>query len=145
MTPDAPDTSSPVPTDKPILLFDGVCNLCNEFVGLIIPRDPTGKIRFASQQSDTGKALLAHSGLPPESLETVVLIEEGRAYTKSAAVIRVGELLGWPYRLLRVGRVVPRQLRDWCYEYVAENRYSWFGKKEQCLMPPTDVSDRFLD
>jgi predicted DCC family thiol-disulfide oxidoreductase YuxK len=135
--------SSPSGVDGPVLLFDGVCNLCNGVVQFVIPRDPAGRIRFAPLQSPTGQALLARHDLPAD-LDSVVLVEGDRAYTKSAAAIRVAELLGWPYRAAAVARILPRRLRDAAYDVVAANRYDWFGRKEQCMVPNEDVSDRFL-
>lgn len=129
--------------DGPVLLFDGVCNLCAGAVQFVIRRDPAGRIRFASLQSPAGQTLLARHGLP-DDLDSVVLVEGGRAYTKSAAAIRVAELLGWPYRAASVARLLPRRLRDAVYDVVAANRYDWFGRKERCLVPSEDVSDRFL-
>ncbi len=131
--------------DHPILLFDGVCNLCNGAIQFIIPRDPKGTIRFAPLQSDLGETVREGAGLSPDDLETVVLVNDGRAYTKSDAAIRVGEHLGGVYRLLSLGRLVPRGLRDRIYDFVAENRYDWFGKKDQCMIPDEDVSDRFIE
>ena len=130
--------------EDPVLLFDGVCNLCNGLVRFLVRRDPAGRIRYASLQSEAGQALLARAGLP-EDPDTVVLVEGDRAYTKSAAVVRVAELLGWPYRLLRVARLLPRRLRDAGYDVVAANRYDWFGRRERCMVPDDDVRDRFLD
>jgi predicted DCC family thiol-disulfide oxidoreductase YuxK len=129
--------------DGPVLLFDGVCNLCNGVVQFLVPRDPAGRIRYAPLQSDAGRALLERAGIE-QDLDTVVLVEGDRAYTKSAAAIRVAELLGWPYRLASLGRVLPRRLRDACYDVVAANRYDWFGRMERCMVPDDDVSDRFL-
>ncbi|WP_144905522.1 thiol-disulfide oxidoreductase DCC family protein [Halobellus captivus] len=142
---ETPPTDETRPVDNPVVLFDGVCNLCNGVVGFLLPRDPNGRLRFAPLQSAAGKALLADHGLPIEELETIVLVEGDSAHTKSDAAIRIAELLGWPYRLLRIGRVVPRPIRDRLYEFIADNRYDWFGRKEQCMIPDEDVSDRFLD
>ncbi|PSP85161.1 thiol-disulfide oxidoreductase DCC family protein [Halobacteriales archaeon QS_6_64_34] len=136
--------SEPPGGDHPVLLFDGVCNLCNGVVQFIIRRDPAGKIRFAPLQSAAGKALLSGHGLPPSDLDSVVLVENGELYRKSAAVIRVAELLGWPYRAVAVGYAVPRSVRDALYDIVAANRYDVFGRKDQCMLPDDDVSDRFL-
>lgn len=129
--------------DGPVLLFDGVCNLCSGVVQFVIPRDPAGRIRFAPLQSPAGRELLARHDLP-DDLDSVILVEGDRAYTKSTAAIRVAELLGWPYRLATVARLLPRRLRDAAYDVVAANRYDWFGRKERCLVPNEDVSDRFL-
>jgi Uncharacterized protein conserved in bacteria len=131
--------------DHPILLFDGVCNLCNGAIQFIIPRDPEGTIRFAPLQSDLGERVQESVGLSTDDLETVVLVDDGKAYTKSDAAIRVGERLGGVYRLLSLGRLLPRGLRDRIYDFVAENRYDWFGKKDQCMVPDDDVSDRFVE
>jgi len=131
--------------DHPILLFDGVCNLCNGTIQLIIPRDPAGTIRFTPLQSEFGKIVRERAGLSIDDLETVVLVDDGLAYTKSDAAIRIAEHLGGVYRLLSLGRLVPRNLRDRIYDVVAENRYDWFGRKDQCMVPDEDVSDRFIE
>ena len=136
--------SGPPGGDHPVLLFDGVCNLCNGVVQFIIPRDPAGKIRFAPLQSPAGKTLLSGHGLPPSDLDSVVLVENDEVFRKSEAVIRVAELLGWPYRAAAVGRAVPTSVRDALYDVVAANRYDVFGRKDQCMLPDSDVSDRFL-
>jgi len=131
--------------NHPILLFDGVCNLCNGAIQFVIPRDPGGTLRFAPLQSDLGETVRAAAGLSTDDLETVVLVDDGMAYTKSDAAIRVGEHLGGVYRLLSLGRLLPRGLRDRIYDFVAEHRYDWFGKKNQCMVPDGDVSDRFIE
>ena len=131
--------------NHPILLFDGVCNLCNGAIQFVIPRDPEGTLRFAPLQSDLGETVRAAAGLSTDDLETVVLVDDGMAYTKSDAAIRVGEHLGGVYRLLSLGRLLPRGLRDRIYDFVAEHRYDWFGKKDQCMVPDGDVSDRFIE
>lgn len=130
--------------DHPILLFDGVCNLCDGSIQFIIPQDPEGKLRFAPLQSELGRTVRRQAGLSTDTLETVVLVDDGLAYTKSDAAIRIGEHLGGIYRLLSLGRLVPRRLRDRLYDFVAANRYNWFGRKDQCMVPDEDVSDRFL-
>ncbi len=142
MSDDEPTT---VAGDHPVLLFDGVCNLCNWAVQFIIPRDPEGRIRFAALQSETGKALLTGHGLPSGDLDSAVLIEDGSVYRKADAAIRVLELLGWPYSLASAGKLVPKSIRFGLYDIVAANRYDVFGKKDRCMIPDEDVSDRFLD
>jgi len=142
---DTEETARAESDDHSILLFDGVCNLCNGAIQFIIPRDPAGTIRFAPLQSGLGTRVQQQAGLSIDDLETVVLVEDGLAYTKSDAAIRVGEQLGGVYRLLSVGRLVPRGLRDRIYDFVADNRYDWFGRKDQCMIPDEDVSDRFLE
>ena len=133
------------PDDESTVLFDGVCNLCSGFVQFVLPRDEAGKYRFASLQSDAGQALLAEHDLPRDELESVVLIEDGESHVKSAAIIRIATGLGGAYRLLSPFRYVPRSLRDRIYDFVADHRYRWFGKKDRCMMPSEDVESRFLE
>ncbi|SEV96510.1 thiol-disulfide oxidoreductase DCC family protein [Natrinema salifodinae] len=138
-------TDSQVPDEDPIILFDGVCNLCNGFVQFVVPRDSEGKFHFASLQSEVGQALLAEHGLPTDSLESIVLVEGDDCYVKSAAVIRIAELLGGAYALLSPFRFLPRAIRDRMYDFVAARRYQWFGEKDRCMMPTGDVQTRFLE
>jgi len=137
--------SAEIPAEDPIVLFDGVCNLCSGVVQYVVPRDPDGKIHFASLQSDVGQRLLAEHGLPTDELESIVLIEGDDAYVKSSAVLRIAGHLGWIDALLPPFRFLPRRFRDWLYDFVAARRYRWFGKKEQCMMPTGDVKPRFIE
>ncbi|NHN47813.1 thiol-disulfide oxidoreductase DCC family protein [Halostella sp. JP-L12] len=133
------------PNDGPVVLFDGVCNLCSGFVQFLAPRDPEGRFRFASLQSEAGRELLAERGLPTDELESVVLVEGDDHYVKSDAVLRIAELLGGVYGLLAPFRLVPRRIRDRAYDVVAANRYRWFGKKDRCEIPDGDVRERLLE
>lgn len=133
-----------LPDEHPIILFDGVCNLCNRWVQFVIERDPEAEFRFAPLQSEVGEALVAEEGLPTDELESVVLIENGEVYTKSDAVLRVGKRLGGVYGLLWPFRVLPTRFRNVWYDLVAANRYDWFGKRDQCMMPTPDIESRFL-
>ncbi|WP_338739553.1 thiol-disulfide oxidoreductase DCC family protein [Haloplanus salilacus] len=128
----------------PVVLFDGVCNLCNGLVAFLVPRDPEGRLQFAPLQSEAGQELLARHGLPTDEFDSFVLVEDDRAYTKSDAAIRLAELLGWPYRVARVGGFLPARLRDRLYDVVAANRYDWFGRRDRCMIPDEDIDDRFL-
>ena len=132
------------PDEHPIILFDGVCNLCEGFVQFVIRHDPDAIFRFAPLQSTIGEELLMRCGWEENALDGVVLIDDGRCYKKSDAVIRVTRRLGMPYRLLGPSWIVPRSIRDRMYDYVADNRYAWFGKKDSCLMPTDDIRARFL-
>lgn len=138
-----------IPDEGSIILFDGVCNLCNGFVQFVVPRDPKGRFRFASLQSDVGQALLADHDLPTETLESVVLIEDEDCYVKSAAAVRIVAALGGIYTLSAPLRYVPRPIRDRAYDVVATHRYRLFGKKEQCRIPSRSESEeiraRFLE
>ncbi|THE65699.1 thiol-disulfide oxidoreductase DCC family protein [Salinadaptatus halalkaliphilus] len=139
------DTDADVPADEPIVLFDGVCNLCTGFVQFLIPRDPEGRFHFASLQSDIGDQLLERHDLERHGLDSIVLIEGDDIYVKSAAVVRIASILGGIYALARPLAYLPRRLRDWGYDIVAANRYRIFGQKDQCMMPSEDVQSRFLD
>ena len=132
------------PSAGPIVLFDGVCNLCEGFVQYVIRNDPAGEFRFAPLQSAVGQALLERCGWADAPLDGVVLVEEGRCYHKSDAVIRVARRLGFPHNLLGPTAILPRRLRDRGYDFVAARRYAWFGKKDACLLPTPDIRDRFL-
>jgi len=134
-----------IPDDAAVVLFDGVCNLCSGFVQFVYPRDPEGKYRFASLQSEVGQALLAEHDLPTDELESIVLIEGGESYVKSAAVIQIATGLGGRYRLFSPFRHVPASVRDRVYDFVADHRYRWFGKKDRCMLPSGDVESRFLE
>ena len=138
------DAEGSVASNEAVVLFDGVCNLRNGLVSFLIPRDPNGRLQFAALQSDAEQELLSRHGLPTEGFDSVVLVAGEQLYTKSDAAIRVAELLGWPYRAARVGRLIPRSLRDCISDIVAVNRYDWFGRKDQCMLPDEDISDRSL-
>ena len=127
-----------------ILLFDGVCNFCNDAVRFVVPRDPAGRLRFASLQSETGREIQQRFGLDPEDLDTVVLLDGERCHTKSGAVLRVARRLGGAWPLLWALWLVPSPLRDWAYDRFAERRYAWFGRSDECLVPTPDVRERFL-
>ena len=127
-----------------IVLFDGVCNLCSGAVRFVIPRDPRGRFRFASLQSAPGQRILAEQGIDRRGLDSIILIEDGRWYAESDAILRTARLLGGPWRLAVVFRVIPRPLRDRLYRLVARNRYRWFGRKEACWLPTPELRTRFL-
>jgi len=132
-------------TDTALLLFDGVCNLCHGAVRFIIARDPAKRFRFASLQSDFGRSIVRERGLP-DDVTTVVLVEPGgRVSARSTAALRVALRLGALWPLLGVLLVVPRFVRDPVYEFIARNRYRWFGKKDSCPLPDPSLADRFLD
>ena len=135
---------SDVHDDHPVILFDGVCNLCEGFVQFVIRNDPDALFRFAPLQSEPGRERLQVCGLDDEGIESVVLVADGQCYRKSDAVIRTATRLGWPYRLLGPTRILPRSVRDLAYDFVADRRYRWFGQKDQCLMPTPDIKSRFL-
>lgn len=131
--------------DGPVILFDGVCNLCNGAVQWVIERDGAGVFRFASLQSEIGQTLVQEYDNPTEDLDSVVLIADGDCYTKSRAALGVLKRLGVPYSLLYPFVFVPRVVRDRVYDFVADNRYDWFGKRDSCMVPDPELEDRFLE
>ena len=134
------------PAEHAVVLYDGVCNVCNDSVQFILARDRAGYFQFASLQSEVGQELLAQHGLGELPLSTMVLIEAGRAYTKSTAVMRVARRLTPFWFLSSYGlALLPRPLRDALYAGFVKHRYRWFGKREQCLVPTPALRERFLD
>ena len=128
-----------------IVVFDGVCHLCSAWVQFLLHRDRVGRFRFASMQSLRGRALLVEHGVDPDDPVSFLLVDAGRPWTDSDAILRVLDLLGGPWRLARVLRVIPRVLRDPLYRWIARHRYRLFGRREVCWMPAPDVTARFLD
>lgn len=129
---------------SPILLYDGVCNLCNASVQWILQRDRAAVFRFAALQSETGQALLKRVGLDSVHFDTVVLVDGDRVFTRSDAALEILRRLGAPWSWLAVLRWAPRRLRDAVYNWVARNRYRWFGRQEKCLLPRKEWAQRFL-
>lgn len=128
----------------PIVLFDGVCNLCNAFVQFIIQRDPDAVFRFSPLQSEIGQSLLKEAGLPTSELSTVILYNKGVFYTHSDVALQVVRHLPGFWSLLYSLRIIPKSIRDVIYDWVAQNRYRWFGKQESCMMPTPELQKRFL-
>jgi len=129
----------------PILLFDGVCNLCNGTIQFVVRNDPEGTFRFAPLQSDAGQALLDDADVEVDPVESFVMVDGDDAYVRSEAVLRTASRLGLPWSLARAFLYVPRVVRDAVYRVVARYRYDVFGRKDRCLVPDEDVSDRFLE
>ncbi len=130
--------------NKPILLFDGVCNLCTGSVQFIIRHDPMGNIQFTSLQSEKGKALLKSYNLPENQLKSMVFIENGIAHTRSTGALRAVRYLSAPWPILYPLIIFPRFLRDAVYNFVGKNRYRWFGEKKECWLPTPELQSRFL-
>ena len=132
-------------TDTPVLLFDGVCNLCAGSVQFIIKRDPSAQIHFASLQSEKGKEVLRAFHLPENQLKSLVFVEKGKAYTRSTGALRVSRYLSYAWPLLYIFIVIPAFIRNAVYDWVGKNRYRWFGEKTACWIPTPDLKKRFLD
>lgn len=137
------ETTLPNP-DAPILLFDGVCNLCNASVQWILTHDPAGKFKFAALQSETGQAILQRHGLGTEKFNTVVLVVNDQIFLRSDAPLEIARLLGGGWRLFYIFKILPRFLRDAAYNLIALNRYRWFGHLEECMLPRPEWKERFL-
>ena len=131
----------------PLVLFDGVCNLCNAVVQWLIERDPGGRLRYASLQSEAARAALHAAGVEdPEALgDSIVFVDGTGVHARSSAVIRIGAEIGFPYNLGKVALLVPRPLRDAVYKTVARRRYRWFGRRDTCMRPTPELASRFLD
>lgn len=128
-----------------VILFDGVCNLCNSFVQFIINHDSGERFRFTSLQSEAGQKLLAqYSTTVAATPETVILVEQDQLFTHSTAVLRILRGLGGAWQLLYVAMILPRALRDALYRFVARHRYQWFGQQESCMLPTPELAQRFL-
>ncbi|WP_226669489.1 thiol-disulfide oxidoreductase DCC family protein [Metabacillus litoralis] len=130
--------------EGPILLFDGVCNLCNQTVQFVIRCDKKEAFKFASLQSTTGQNLLEMMHMPTSHFDSIVMIEKNHVFTKSTAALKVCKRLGGFWVILYPFILIPKPLRDAVYHFVAKNRYKWFGKADQCMIPTPEMKKRFL-
>jgi len=127
-----------------IILFDGVCNLCNSSVTFVIQRDKKDLFRFAALQEEPGKSLLEKHNIDTSQTDSIILLDGNKAYTKSTAALKIAKDLGGAYPLLYGFMIVPNFIRNWVYDYIAKNRYKWFGKKESCMIPTPELRNKFL-
>lgn len=127
-----------------VILFDGVCNLCNGLVKFIIKRDKKKRFRFAALQSGYAKYIEKNYGLNLADLNTVILIKYGKVYTKSSAVLHIARELGFPYSLSICFFIIPPFIRNYFYSFVAKNRYRWFGTQSHCMVPSQELNERFI-
>lgn len=135
------ELASAADQDRPVILFDGVCNLCTRSVQFVIARDSRKRFRFASLQSPAAERLLGRR----DDLESMVLVEHGKAYRKSTAALRIARRLDGAWPLLAAFLVIPRFLRDAAYDWIGRRRYRMFGKRETCWTPRPELAERFLD
>lgn len=131
-------------TDRPIILFDGVCNLCNSAVQFVIKHDPKEQFLFTSLQSDAGKKILQKFNIPVDNFNSFVLLQNNTVYTQSTAALKVAKQLNKGWKLLYGFTIVPSFIRNGVYKLVANNRYNWFGKQEECMIPTPALQTRFL-
>lgn len=129
--------------DHPVVLFDGVCNYCNSWVNFAIRNDREARLRFATLQSATGQELKAKYGVAPGT-DSVILIDNEKAYTYSNAALRIAKYLRWPAKAIYALLIIPAFIREPVYKWIARNRYKWFGKKEECMVPSPEIKSRFL-
>lgn len=128
----------------PVLLFDGVCNLCNASVQWVLLRDRKGVFRFAALQSDTGQALLQQLGRSTDDFDSVVLVDGDRVLLHSDVALEIVRRLGGAWQLLYVFKIIPRAVRDAIYRWIARNRYRWFGRRSACMLPRPEWKERFV-
>ena len=135
-----------LPKNKKIVLFDGVCNLCNNSINYVIDKDKNDVFRFVSLQSDLGKTIKKHIGYTKEDLDTVILyIPKEAYYLKSTAAIKIINEFGGIWKLMNIFSLIPSPLRDLVYNYIAKNRYKWYGKEDACRIPTPELKAKFLE
>ena len=133
------------PKDKKIILFDGVCNLCESSVQFVIKHDKKDIFRFVALQSDLGQSILKHIGINTKNIDSIILYEPGVAYYyKSNAAIEIAKHLGGFFHYGTIFKIIPTKIRNSIYDYIAKNRYKWYGKKESCLLPTAELKAKFL-
>ncbi|MEZ4700339.1 MAG: DCC1-like thiol-disulfide oxidoreductase family protein [Rhodothermales bacterium] len=128
-----------------LVLFDGVCNLCNGSINFVIDRDEAGYFKFAALQSDAAAPALARCGRESGTLDSIVLVENGRCYSRSTAALRIARRMPALWPMLYAAIVIPRPIRDAVYDWIARNRYRWFGRTESCRIPTPDLRSRFVE
>jgi predicted DCC family thiol-disulfide oxidoreductase YuxK len=143
-------TATPAPQalavgEPDLVVFDGVCVLCNGFARFVHRHDQAGAFRFATAQSPAGQAAYRSASLSPEAIDTILVRRQGKVLQKSAAVLAAVAAFGGPWRAVAVFNLVPRPIRDWVYDRIARNRYRLFGRHDSCPLPPPGLRDRFVD
>jgi predicted DCC family thiol-disulfide oxidoreductase YuxK len=128
-----------------IILFDGVCNLCNAAVQFVIKQDKNNQFLFASLQSEEGKLILEDHNFPMNKMDSFFLVENGKVYDRSTAALKVLKRLNGLWRLFYGFIIVPKFIRDGVYDFIAKNRYQWFGRKDECMIPTPDLKAKFLN
>ena len=135
-----------IPKDKKIILFDGVCNLCDSAVQLIIKHDTKDIFRFVSLQSDLGQKIIKHLGIDTQKTDSIILYQPDFAYYyKSEAALEIAKHIGGIFYFVSLFSILPTAFNNFIYDYIAKNRYKWFGKKENCMIPSKEQQAKFLD
>jgi len=134
-----------LPPNKKIILFDGVCNLCNSSVQFVIQHDKKDVFRFVALQSELGQEILKHIGVNPKKIDSIILYDPGVAYYyKSKAALEIAKNLGGFWHFGTIFRIIPTGISNQLYDYIAKNRYKWYGKKESCMIPTAELKSKFL-
>lgn len=135
-----------LPQDKLIILFDGVCNLCNDSIHKVIRLDHKNRFVFTALQSEIGQEIVNYLKIDPKSTDSVILYNPGHSYfIKSTAILEISKNFGGAWWLFQVFYLVPEVFRNWVYDYIAKHRYRWFGKKEYCMIPTPELEEKFLN
>jgi predicted DCC family thiol-disulfide oxidoreductase YuxK len=135
-----------IPKDKKIILFDGVCNLCDPAVQMIIKQDTKDVFRYVALQSDLGQKIIKHLGIDTKKTDSIILYQPGFAYYyKSEAALEIAKILGGIFYFATLFSIFPTAFNNFIYDYIAKNRYKWFGKKENCMIPSKEQQAKFLE
>ncbi len=135
-----------LPKDKKLILFDGVCNLCNTTVRYVIKQDKKNIFMFTALQSNIGKEVIEEFKIDTSKIDSILLYtpEKGIDY-KSTAALKIASQLGFPQNLMNIFFIIPTFIRNWVYNYIAKNRYKWYGKKDACMIPTPELKSKFLE
>tara|TARA_R110002072_G_scaffold118631_1_gene250829 strand:+ start:254776 stop:255183 length:408 start_codon:yes stop_codon:yes gene_type:complete len=133
-----------IKSEHKIILFDGVCNLCNSTVVRVIKNDKSDLFRFTTLQGAVGQVIVTEHGIDTAKTDSIILIDNKKAFTKSTAALRIAKDLSGAYPLLYGFIIIPKPIRDWVYDYIAKNRYKWYGKKDSCMIPTPELKKKFL-
>ncbi|MRT94688.1 thiol-disulfide oxidoreductase DCC family protein [Ancylomarina sp. 16SWW S1-10-2] len=131
-------------SSHPIVLFDGVCNLCNSSVRFILTYNRKKNLHFSPLQSAKGQEILKNLNWNNKTMDSLIFIEDNQVFIKSEAAFKISSHLAYPWKVVYHFRHLPKRFCDWCYDRIAQNRYSWFGKKQFCMIPKEEWKDRFI-
>ena len=135
-----------IPKNKKLILFDGVCNLCNSSVQYVIKHDTNNQFMFTALQSEAGKQIIDAYHIDTNQVDSILLYTPNKGVVyKSSAALKIATHLGFPQNLMGVFFIVPPFMRNWVYDYVAKNRYKWYGKQEACWIPTPELKSKFLE
>ena len=135
-----------LPKNKKLIIFDGVCNLCNTSVQYVIEHDKKDMFLFTALQSEIGQKIINEYKIATKNIDSIILYSETKGISyKSTAALRIASDLGFPNNLMSVLFIIPPFIRNWVYDYIAKNRYKWFGKKKSCMIPTPELKSKFLD